>query len=114
MRTAQQIPILLAQFDETPEMAKAFAAFVELKAIQTRWDNRFFYVESKGIPDHRMMVGISAWQQQVPLPQSYFGDNAWRIPLHPVPAKKPLTAKNNFLRGSDRAGRQRCADFQSA
>ena len=109
MRTAQQPSILLAQFDEskaniasgkTPEMAKAFAAFVELKAIQSRWDNRFFYVESKGIPGHRMMVGITAWQQQVPLPQSYFGENAWRIPLHPVPAKNPMTAKNNFLRGA--------------
>ena len=45
----------------------------------------FFYVESNGIPDHPMMVGITAWQQQVPLPQTYTGDNAWRIPLHPVP-----------------------------
>ena len=103
------LPLLLAQLDQkqtqagadnVPEMAKAFAAFAKLKAINTRWDDRFFYVESNGIPDHRMMVGITAWQQQVPLPQKYFGDNAWQIPLHPVPAKKPQSAKGNFLHGA--------------
>lgn len=83
-----------------PEIAKAFDPFVKLKAIQTRWDDRYFYVESNGIPNHPMMVGITAWQQQVPLPQKYFGDNAWQIPLHPVPAKTPQLAKNDFLRGA--------------
>ncbi len=86
--------------EQVPDMAKAFEAFVKLKAIMTRWDDRYFYVESKGIPDHRMMVGITAWQQQVPLPQSYFGENAWQIPRHPVPAKRPQSAKGNFLRGA--------------
>lgn len=104
-----ELPLLLAQLDQkqsragadnVPEMAKAFAAFVKLKAINTRWDDRFFYVESNGIPDHRMMVGITAWQQQVPIPQKYFGENSWQIPLHPVPAKKPQSAKGNFLRGA--------------
>ncbi|GDY10703.1 hypothetical protein LBMAG52_41910 [Planctomycetia bacterium] len=86
--------------DNMPQMAKAFEAFVKLKAINTRWDDRYFYVESNGIPVHRMMVGITAWQQQVPLPQKYFGENSWQIPLHPVPAKKPQSAKGNFLRGA--------------
>ncbi|MCX7418939.1 MAG: YHYH protein [Planctomycetia bacterium] len=104
-----ELPLLLAQLDQkqsragadnVPEMTKAFAAFVKLKAINTRWDDRFFYVESNGIPDHRMMVGITAWQQQVPLPQKYFGENSWQIPLHPVPAKNPQSAKGNFLRGA--------------
>ena len=104
-----ELPLLLAQLDQkqspaaagnVPEMAKAFAAFVKLKAINTRWDDRYFYLESNGIPDHRMMVGITAWQQQVPLPQKYFGENSWQIPLHPVPAKNPQSAKGNFLRGA--------------
>ena len=104
-----ELPLLLAQLDQkqprdnggkAPDIAKAFEAFVKTKAIKTRWDERFFYVESKGIPDHQMMVGITAWQQQVPLPQSYFGENSWQIPLHPVPAKKPQSAKGNFLRGA--------------
>ncbi|MFO1042964.1 MAG: YHYH protein [Planctomycetaceae bacterium] len=83
-----------------PEMAKSFEAFVKLKAIKTRWDDRYFYVESNGMPDHQMMVGITSWQQQVPLPQKYTGDNAWQIPLHPVPAKTPASTKDRFLRGA--------------
>ncbi|MEY3175481.1 MAG: hypothetical protein RLZZ436_3395 [Planctomycetota bacterium] len=70
------------------------------KAVKTRADDEFFYVESEGMPDHQMMVGITAWQQQVPLPQSYTGNNAWRIPRHPVPAKEPLSAKTGFFRGA--------------
>ena len=87
---------------QPPEIAKTFDAYVNLKAIRTRWDDRFFYVESNGIPDHRMMVGITAWQQQVPLPQKYAGDNAWQIPLHPAPAKTPASTKDRFLRGAIR------------
>jgi len=86
--------------EKIPEIAQAFQAFVKLKAIKTRWDERYFYVESKGLPDHRMMVGITAWQQQVPLPQNYTGHNAWQIPLHPVPAKNPQSTKDKFLRGA--------------
>jgi hypothetical protein len=47
-----------------------------------------------------MMVGITAWQQQVPLPQPYVGANAWRIPRFPVPAAQPLSAKDHFFRGA--------------
>ncbi|MFM7055507.1 MAG: YbhB/YbcL family Raf kinase inhibitor-like protein [Planctomycetota bacterium] len=69
-------------------------------AVTTRSDNDFFYVESAGMPDHQMMVGITAWQQQVPLPQTYTGNNAWRIPRQPVPAKEPMSAKTGFFRGA--------------
>ena len=68
--------------------------------VRTRRDSNFLYIESDSIPAHRMMVGITAWQQQVPLPQTYTGANAWRLPLHPVPAQKPLSAKNGFFRGA--------------
>ena len=85
---------------KSPEMARAFDAFVKAKAIQTRWDESFFYVESNGMPKHPMMIGITSWQQQVPLPQPYVGQNAWRIPLHSVPAKEPLSTKDAFLRGA--------------
>ncbi len=43
-----------------------------------------------------LMVGITAWQQQVPLPQKYFGENAWRIPLHPLPAAEPASAQGRL------------------
>lgn len=68
--------------------------------VKTRSDGQFFYVESDGMPAHNLMVGITAWQQQVPLPQPYAGDNAWRIPLNPVPAKTPVSINGRFLRGA--------------
>jgi phosphatidylethanolamine-binding protein (PEBP) family uncharacterized protein len=85
---------------DATDIAKAFEPFVDLKAISVRSDNQYFYVESNGIPDHPLMVGIRAWQQQVPLPQKYTGDNAWQIPLEPVPADNPVTTKDRFLRGA--------------
>ncbi|HEX3871049.1 MAG TPA: YHYH protein [Pirellulales bacterium] len=90
----------VAQQANAPAIAEAFEPFAKLKAITYRWDDRYLYVESNGIPDQPMMVGIRAWQQQVPLPQKYFGANAWQIPLHPMPAAEPATAKNRFLRGA--------------
>ncbi len=83
-----------------PAIADTFEPFAKLKAVTYRQDEKFFYVESNSMPDHRMMVGITAWQQQVPLPQPYFGDNAWRIPLEPVVAKKPMSANSHFFRGA--------------
>ena len=82
------------------DIADAFAPFEKLKTISCRSDARWLYVESNGIPDHSLMVGIRSWQQQVPLPQKYVGDNAWQIPLNPVPAADPATTKNRFLRGA--------------
>jgi len=79
-------------------MASVFAPFAP--KVKTRTDERFLYVESDSMPAHRMMVGITAWQQQVPLPKSYTGGNAWRIPLRPVVAKEPMSAKTNFFRGA--------------
>ena len=81
-----------------PAQAVAFQAFAPKVSIRT--DGQFLYVESDGMPAHNMMVGITAWQQQVPLPQPYTGANAWRVPLNPVPAKTPASIKNRFLRGA--------------
>ena len=80
-----------------PAAAKPFLTFPRL---ELKWDKDFLFVGSNGLPDHNMMVGITAWQQQVPLPQNYTGDNAWRIPLHPVPAKTPAIVEGHFLRGA--------------
>jgi len=86
--------------NEALDIAAAFAPFEERAAISTRRDDRWFYVESNGIPDHPLMIGIRNWQQQVPLPQKYAGDNAWQIPLHPVRAREPASTKDRFLRGA--------------
>lgn len=83
---------------ERPAIADAFKAFE--KTVSVRWDNDFLFVESNGMPDHPMMIGITAWQQQVPIPQKYSGSNAWRIPLHPKFAEKPVSAKQQLFRGA--------------
>ena len=83
---------------KAPKQAAPFEAFAP--RVSVHWDERFLFVESYGMPAHNMMVGITDWQQQVPLPQNYTGTNAWRIPLTPVPAKDPLTIKGRFLRGA--------------
>ncbi len=100
-----QIPPLLAQVPSTatgtpsgPPQARPFAVFAP--KVRVRNDDKFLYVEGDGLPAHGMMTGITAWQQQVPLPQDYTGNNAWRIPLKPVPSKTPASIKDRFLRGA--------------
>ena len=81
-----------------PALASFFKPFA--KTIRFHWDRDFLFVESTGMPDHPMMTGITAWQQQVPIPQAYTGNNAWKIPLHPVPAQNPMSTKEHFFRGA--------------
>lgn len=95
-----EVKLVVANVPSKPAIAETFEPFAKLKAVKYRQDEDFFYVESNSMPDHRMMVGITAWQQQVPIPQPYFGDNAWRIPLEPVVAKNPMSAKSHFFRGA--------------
>jgi arylsulfatase A len=71
---------------QVPEQARPFLHFPEL---EVSWDDEFVYVESDGLPDHPMMVGIRTWNQQVPLPQRFRGMNAFRIPRHPVRLDRP-------------------------
>lgn len=83
------------------EKAPANAAhFQHFKNVQIRWDKDLLYVDSNGLPDHGMMVGIKAWQQQVPLPQPFTGQNAWKLPLHPRLALNPINAKETSFRGA--------------
>ncbi|MBS0192172.1 MAG: YHYH protein [Phycisphaerales bacterium] len=95
---------------KAPAQAVIFNVFAPF--VGTRWDDRWLYVESDGLPhlpggragsyvfSHALMVGITAWQQQVPLPQRYRGSNAWQIPLHPALADRPVSAKQQLFRGA--------------
>lgn len=79
------------------------SAFTPFKPnVNTFWDTTWFRVESQGIPTtHSMMAGITSWQQQVPIPQCYIGNNAWSIPLNPVLATTPVPVNaSHFLRGA--------------
>ncbi|MEI7721023.1 MAG: phospholipid-binding protein, partial [Verrucomicrobiota bacterium] len=44
-----------------PKTAEPFQKFPE--AVLLDWDEKYLYVGSDGLPDHPMMVGITAWQQ---------------------------------------------------
>ncbi len=99
-------------------MTASFGAF--RPGVRVYNDANYFYVESDSMPDATLMptpmVGITAWQQQLPIPVGYFGNvtnpemdtaslgygqpNVWRIPLVPVPAAAPISLTGNFLRGA--------------
>jgi YHYH protein len=91
----------------SPTLTKTDPSFIEKvftpykSEVKTRFDDTYFYVETEGIPrTHNMMVGITSWQQQVPIPQGYTGSNAWSIPLKPEFATLPLSLKSNFMKGA--------------
>lgn len=92
----------LAFRPEKPPQAVPFECFAP--SVKTRWDDRWLYVESDGLPHaplaHTLMVGITSWQQQVPLPQHYTDSNAWQIPLRPELAEKPISARTQLYRGA--------------
>lgn len=96
MAAVSMLAVTPAQLNSLPE-----AIFITFAPGVGVWhDEKYFYVSSNSVPNHRMMVGITAWQQQVPLPQPYSGTNAWRIPLYPILAANPKSAKDNFFRGA--------------
>lgn len=86
-------------FELDPEtVARSFQPFVDHVAV--RWDDEFVYVESDSMPEHRMMVGVRAWNQQVPIPQPYTGGNSFRLPLRPRIAETPVSGKETLFRGA--------------
>ena len=111
-------------------MAASFGAF--RPRVRSYWDATTFYVESDNVPDNtrmpNLMVGITSWQQQIPLPTSYFAyttnpekdtksigygkPNVWRLPLVPVPSDAPIPiSAGNFQRGAIAVGADGIAIF---
>ena len=78
----------LPGFDEFASTVKVFAS------------GDYWQIESNGLPAHNMMVGITSWQQQVPLPMTYKGSNAWQLPKQPALADNPISAKTSLYRGA--------------
>jgi len=77
------------------------SAFMPYKpSLSTKWDDTYFYVASTGIPNHNMMIGITSWQQQVPISQPYTDNNSWSIHLQPSYATTPLSTKTNLMKGA--------------
>ena len=78
-------------------MQSIFGSFSD---VSTSSDANYFYVSSNGIPSHNMMVGITNWQQQVPIDHEYTGTNSWAIPIQPVLSDNPLSTQTNLLKGA--------------
>ena len=77
------------------------AGFAEFAStVKVLADGDYWLAESSGMPAHGMMVGITSWQQQVPVPQPYTAANAWRIPRTPRPAATPVSARGQLYRGA--------------
>lgn len=74
--------------------------FGQFGGVHTSSDDEWFYISSNGLPDHNMMVGITNWQQQVPIDQDYTGNNSWAIPIQPALASSPLSTQTNLLKGA--------------
>lgn len=95
-----------ASFARAERIAESFAPFKP--KVRYTWDENYFYEESDGFPDRtrmpNLMVGITAWNQQIPIPAAYFAGNSssyWKIPLAPVPASTPYAiTRETFLRGA--------------
>ena len=96
--TVTQPTIVTIPKTTTTFLDSAFAAFKP--ALSTRYDATYFYIASSGIPNHNMMIGITNWQQQVPISQPYTDANSWSIPLQPEYATTPLSTKTNLMKGA--------------
>ena len=88
--------------------------------VRYYWDASSFYVEGDSMPSSTLMpspmVGITSWQQQLPITVGYFSNvtnpesdsaslgygqpNVWKIPMTPVAASSPISLTGNFLRGA--------------
>jgi hypothetical protein len=97
------VPNVIGGDGSIPRTSTSFidSAFTPYKpSLSTSWDSTYFHVNAGGIPQHNMMIGITNWQQQVPIPQIYTGSNSWSIPLQPVYADTPLSTRTNLMRGA--------------
>ncbi|SIS80585.1 YHYH protein [Neptunomonas antarctica] len=95
---ATQSEAVLSQSEHSHNEIHAY--FAHFDNVKTSEDSTYVKIESNGMPEHKMMEGITSWQQQVPLPQDYTGSNSWKIPLKPVLADNPMLTKEHFHKGA--------------
>ena len=82
----------------TLPLASCFTSFPT--RVTTRTSGNNLLVDTDGMAEHTMMVGIRSWQQQVPLPQAYTGANAYTIPLTARLADAPVSARTALFNGA--------------
>lgn len=71
---------------------EAFLPYAHMLAVAC--DEDYMYIESFSFAEHTMMVGITAWNGQVPVPQPIINENSWRILMNPQ-----LTGENTATVG---------------
>jgi len=64
-------------------MGKDEAFLHHATMVAVKCDEDFMYIESFSFAIHEMMVDITLWNGQVPVPQPIIGENSWRIPMNP-------------------------------
>lgn len=84
--------------DSNLEVIKTY--FDDFSGVTINNDEEYFYINSYSWPEHEMGIGITSWQEQVPIPQNYTGDNSWRIPLQPEMSESPVDTSVNLFRGA--------------
>ncbi len=87
-----------AAVGETGTTLAGFDAFADSVRAFTSGD--VWLVETNSLPSHQMMVGITSWQQQLPVTQNYTGNNAWQFPIVPQLAAEPVSARTGLFRGA--------------
>ena len=95
--TSEPAPTTSTGAASTDRLA-GFAEFAE--TVKVTREGEWWLVESNGMPAHNMMVGITSWQQQVPVPQPYSGANSWKVPAAPKFAAVPVSARTSLYRGA--------------
>lgn len=86
--------------DTSSILATIVSHFENFSGVTISSDDEYFYINSYSWPEHGMGKGITAWQEQVPIPQNYTGDNSWTIPLQPEMAETALNTTDHFLKGA--------------
>lgn len=74
-------------------LRQSIESYRTVNSLAITCDSTYGWFASTGIQGaHPMMHGITATNQQVPLPQNFTGTNAWRIPLVPTIAATKTSA----------------------
>lgn len=102
--TAGVASLGLASLLDLSSVAEASISYPGFSAfagkVKVTLSGKYLNVASDGMPSHNMMVGITSWQQQFPMPYNYSGSQAWKIPRNPVLAKHPISASDRLFRGA--------------
>jgi hypothetical protein len=95
----------LGAIEEAPVVSEHFSSevqkyFTMFNGVEAREEGDYIRIASNGLPTHSMMNGITNWQQQVPVPQAYTGNNSWSIPMYPEQSDELLLLTEHFQKGA--------------